>query len=251
MGTSASPRRPNTHDKNSHCQVVDICSFVCSLFTLQTLTKCYYNPGHLLGKCVCMLCWLQLLATLWMSDVHNSLSSRALLSSCGLVPVVSFMELMHFIVGLPFFLLPSIFPTFIVFSKKPCLLLMQPKWNSISVVSFASSYISGLICSSFRWSRGFVELPCSTVFQMDPFFFNQPSSLLNFCICTVIENASVWMIFALVCNDTSLLLMIFLILSLLPFWVSPFCWFLGCSVLLNQWLNQSKQGNPCYSCQPL
>ena len=172
----------------------------------------------MLGKCVCRLVplsQLQPLAALWTSGVRSSLSSAAPLSLCGLMPVVSVTELISFIFGLPFFLLPSAFPSLIVFSKKPCLLLTHPKWNSISVVFFASSYISGLICSRthlvmFQVVQGVRRallqhhISEESILFLSAFFTVQ---LLHLYIG--IENTRVWMILALVWNNTSLLSMIF------------------------------------------
>ena len=65
--------------------------------------------------------------SLWTSDVHNVLSSTALLSFCKLMTVASLMESIHLIFALPLFLLPSTFPSITVFSKESCLLMMCPK----------------------------------------------------------------------------------------------------------------------------
>ena len=55
------------------------------------------------------------------------LSSTALLSSCRLIPMASFIEPIHYTFGLPLFLLPSTFPSIIAFSKDSYLLIMCPK----------------------------------------------------------------------------------------------------------------------------
>ena len=58
----------------------------------------------------CVLCSLELAPApgdpMNMSDVHNALSSTALLSSCQLMPVASFRVSVYLIVDLPLFLLP-------------------------------------------------------------------------------------------------------------------------------------------------
>lgn len=59
-----------------------------------------------------------------MSDVHNNLSSIPLFGSYGLMPTASFMESFHLIIGLPFYLLLSIYLSITVFSKEPGLLMM-------------------------------------------------------------------------------------------------------------------------------
>ena len=58
---------------------------------------------------------LQPLEILWMSGVHNVLSSTALLSSCRLMLMTPFRESIHLMFDLPLFLLPSIFLNIIVF----------------------------------------------------------------------------------------------------------------------------------------
>ena len=82
-----------------------------------------------------------------MSDVHNDLSSPALLCSYRLMPMASLMESIHFIFGLPVCQLPSNFPTIIVFSKEYCPLMMCLKQDGSSFVIFASRDVSGLVCS--------------------------------------------------------------------------------------------------------
>lgn len=70
----------------------------------------------LLFQCVCYMLWSQLwlLVTLGMSDVHEVLSTAALLSSWSLMPMPSFrVNPSH--VGLPFFLLLSIFHHYCLF----------------------------------------------------------------------------------------------------------------------------------------
>lgn len=81
---------------------------------------------HSLGVCYTLLSHLRLLAALRMNDAHNVLSSAALLSSCKLMPMASFMKPVHLIFGLPLFPLPSVFPGIVVvFSKDPCLLMVS------------------------------------------------------------------------------------------------------------------------------
>lgn len=65
-----------------------------------------------------MLSQLQLLATLRMNDVHNVLSSVALIHSYRFMLLASFIESIHVIFGLPSFLLSSIIPSIIVYSQR-------------------------------------------------------------------------------------------------------------------------------------
>ena len=82
-----------------------------------------FSPEGASFECVwtlCMLCaqsQLWLLVALWMRDAHNVLSSIALLSSCRLMPMVSF-ESIHFILVFLYFLLPSIIPSTDFFSQR-------------------------------------------------------------------------------------------------------------------------------------
>lgn len=104
---------------------------------------------HLFGSCVyyVLLSQFPLLASLWMSDTHNILPLAALLSSCTFIPMAFFMVSVYFIFGFPLFLLPSIFPSIIVFSKTPSLLMMCLHKDNFSFVIFVSSNVLGLIYS--------------------------------------------------------------------------------------------------------
>ena len=57
-----------------------------------------------------------------------------------LQPVASFRETVHLISGLPLFLLPSTFPSIIVFSRESCLLLMHPKQGNL-IFSFVRLFL--------------------------------------------------------------------------------------------------------------
>ena len=76
--------------------------------------------------CVVMFLWL-MVSSLWMSDLQNVLSSTALLSSYSLKPVVSFRRSVSLIFGLPLFLLPSTFPSIIIFSRESSVFMIYPK----------------------------------------------------------------------------------------------------------------------------
>ena len=89
------------------------------------------------------------------------------------------------------FLLPSLFPRIIVFSKESCILMMCPKEDSFSFVIFAFSDDSCLICSNAYslYLFGSPEsLPSSPPTLNEQclfiYFFYQPSSLSSFCIHT-------------------------------------------------------------------
>ena len=81
-----------------------------------------------------------------MSDVHNVVLQRALLSSCK-QPMASFTKLVYLIFGLVLFLLSSISPSIIVFSKRTLPSHDVPKVVQLSFVNFSPISVSGLICS--------------------------------------------------------------------------------------------------------
>lgn len=84
--------------------------------------------------------------TLRMRDVHNVLSSTALLSSCRLVSMASSMESTHLIPSL-LFLLPSISPQHYCLFQRTFPSHDVPKVGQLRFVTFASSDASDPICS--------------------------------------------------------------------------------------------------------
>ena len=182
--------------------------------------------------------------TLWMSDVHNVLSSRALLSPCRLMPMASCMELAHLTLGRPPSMSPSIFPSIVVFSKEPCLLVMclnQDSFNSVvlSPVMFQAVFPLGLTCLSFWAVQGIWRALLQHRISSESFFLCQLSSLSN--IHKVTGNVRVCMMLASVSNGTSLLLMTFSDALTTAKSYLAFFWFLGRSLHLNWWLNHGKQ----------
>ena len=81
-----------------------------------------------------------------MRDAHNVLSSIALLSSCRLMPMVSF-ESIHFILVFLYFLLPSIKSSTDFFSQRTLFSNDEPQIGQFQFCHFfASMDVSGLIC---------------------------------------------------------------------------------------------------------
>lgn len=130
-----------------------------------------------LALCCVLLNWFHLLVFLQRSVDHHAL------------PTASLRESVWLVIGLPPFLPPSDFPSIIVFAKAPCLLMMCPKWGSFIFVVFASSDISGLICSGTHFfiflvvpgiRRALLQhhTPNGSIFPC------LPSSLFGFHICT-------------------------------------------------------------------
>ena len=92
--------------------------------------------------CYMLLSWLSLLVTLCMGDVYNVLSSVVPLSCHRLMSMASCM--VSYLVIFSCCLL--FFPSIIDISKEPYLLIMCPKWDSLSFVIFASCHVLGLTC---------------------------------------------------------------------------------------------------------
>ena len=92
-----------------------------------------------------------------------------------------FMESIYPIVGFPLFLLPSTFPSLIfVFFQEPCFLLKCLS-STACFVTFASSNVSGLICSRthlfiFPVAQGFLGAPLQYYISKESFF---PISLVH------------------------------------------------------------------------
>ena len=117
----------------------------------------------------------------------------------------------------------------IVSSKELSLLRMWPMLESFSILSFLppamfqAYFAVGPTCSSFWQSRVSIELSSNTLFQINRVFFWSAFFTVQLPHpYIVIGNTRVWMILALISNDTSLLLMIFLFIPLLFFQVSAF-----------------------------
>lgn len=86
------------------------------------------------------------LATLWMSNVHNILSLAVLLSSCGLIPVASFMNqpisYLIFFAPVAFIFFRMLLP----FSKNPAFSSCNQSRTAL-ILSFCPNNFAGLICS--------------------------------------------------------------------------------------------------------
>lgn len=83
-----------------------------------------FNHGN---SSVCVLCTIESAPT--PGDPMNEWCPQcpvlsSLLRSCRRVPLTSFMESVPLILGLPLFLLSSVFPSIIISSKEPCFLIM-------------------------------------------------------------------------------------------------------------------------------
>ena len=100
-------------------------------------------------------CWVG--SKSWQPYEWMMCTMSALLSSCRLMPFLLLWSQPSLIFGLPFFLLPSVFPSIIVFPKEPCLLMCaQP--GTASVLLFLPPVVSGPTYPSLWQSWVFVEL---------------------------------------------------------------------------------------------
>ena len=123
--------------------------------------------------------------------------------------------------------LPSVFPSIVVFCKDSCLLMMCLKQDSNSSVIFTSSDVSGLIsCKTLVHLavqgiyRSLLQRHSSNKLLFQPSFTVQLSYLY-----IVIGNTRVWMVLPWFLMTHLCSLWCFLILPLLPLWVSAFSWF--------------------------
>lgn len=146
-----------------------------------------------------MYCWVDS-ATICMPTVSCPQQPRsAPIDSC--LWLLLWSQSISYLVFL--FLLPSIFPTMIVFSKEPCLFMMCPKQDSFSVFTFISSDVSGLVCSRAHLfvflvvqGRALLQDHFSNEFVFFPLSAFSSVHLLHLYI--VIGTIRVWVILALV-----------------------------------------------------
>ena len=122
----------------------------------------------------------------------------------------SFMESVYLTFALPLFLLPSTFPSIIIFAKEFCLLTMCPREDSLSFTIFNSSDSPAFIYSrthlfiplavrGFRRALLQHHISNECVFFLSDFFTIQPSHPY-----VVTGNMRVWRVLAFVSNDPSL-----------------------------------------------
>ena len=120
--------------------------------------------------------------TPWTAARHSSLfitNSRSLLKSNELV-----MQSNHLILCRPLLLLPSIFPSFRVFSNESVLHIRWPQYWIFRFNISPSNEYSGLISFRINWldsllSKGLSRVFSNTTVQKHQFFGAQPSSQSN------------------------------------------------------------------------
>ena len=124
---------------------------------------------------------VQLLVTTWTAACQASLSFTISLHLLKLMSIESVMPSKRLILCYPLLLLPSIFPSVMVFSSESALHIRWSKYWSFSLSIRPSSEYSGLI--SFRmegWislqSKGLSKVSSNTTVQKHQFFSTQLSS---------------------------------------------------------------------------
>ena len=127
---------------------------------------------------------VQLFATPWTAPRQASLSITNSWSLLRLMSIESVMPSNHLILCHPLLLLPSIFPSFRVFSNESALCIKWPKyWNFSFNISPSNEY-SGLISFRMVWfdllqSKGLSRVFSNTTVQKHQFFGARPCSQSN------------------------------------------------------------------------
>ena len=122
--------------------------------------------------------------TPWTPAHWASLSFTISWSLLRLMPLEFMMPSNHLILCYPLLLLPSIFPSIMVFSNVSLLCIMWSKYWSLSFIISRSSECSGLISLGltgliFLQSKGFSSIFSSTTVQKYQFFGAQPFVWFN------------------------------------------------------------------------
>ena len=147
------------------------------------ISMCQLCSSHQFSS-VQSLSHVQLFVTSWTAARQASLSITNSQSLLKLMSIVSVMPSNHLILCRPLLLLPSIFPSIRVFSKKSVLHIRWPKHWSFSFSISPSNEYSGQI--SFRMDelvflhcKGLSRVFSNTTVQKHQFFGAQPSSQSN------------------------------------------------------------------------
>ena len=136
--------------------------------------------GALFDGSVQLLSHVQLFATPWTAAHQASLSITNSRSSLKLMSIELVIPSNHLILCRPLLLLPSIFPSIRVFSKKSVLCIRWPKYWSFSFSISPSNEYSGLISFRMDWfvlleSKGLSRVFSNTIVQKHQFFSAQLS----------------------------------------------------------------------------
>ena len=120
----------------------------------------------------------------WTAAHQASLSITNCQSLLKLMSIELVMSSNHLILCHPLLLLPSIFPSFRVFSNESALCITWPKYWSFSFIISPSSEYSGFVSLGLTGlislqSKGLSRVFSNTTVQKQQFFSAQPSSQSN------------------------------------------------------------------------
>ena len=127
-----------------------------------------------------LLSCVQLFVTPWTAAHQSSLSITKSQRLLKLMSIQSVIPSNHLILSHPLLLLPSIFPSIMVFSNESALLTRWPKYWSFSFSISPSNDYSGLISFRIDWlislqSKGLSRVFSNTTVQKHQFFCAQLS----------------------------------------------------------------------------
>ena len=131
-----------------------------------------------------LLSCVQLFVTPWTAAHQSSLSITKSQRLLKLMSIQSVIPSNHLILSHPLLLLPSIFPSIMVFSNESALLTRWPKYWSFSFSISPSNDYSGLISFRIDWlislqSKGLSRVFSNTTVQKHQFFGTELSSQSN------------------------------------------------------------------------
>ena len=132
---------------------------------------------------------VQLSTAPWTAALQAHLSSTISWSLLKFMTIELLMLSKHLILCCPFLLLPSVFPSIMVFSNELALHIMWPKYWRFDFTNRLPMTIQdwfplGLTGLSSLQSKGLSRVFSSTVIQKQQFFSTQPSLWYNSHICT-------------------------------------------------------------------
>ena len=142
---------------------------------------------------------VRLFATPWIAACQASLSITNSRSLLKLMSIELVMPSNHLLLCHPLLLLPSIFPSIMVFSNKSVLHIRWPKYWSFSFSISPSSEYSGLTSIRMDWLdllavQGTQRVFSNTTIQKHQFFRTQPSLWTNTHIHTwLLEKLQFWL----------------------------------------------------------
>ena len=137
------------------------------------------NPVHQFSS-VQSLSRVRLFVTPWTAALQASLSFTNSLTLLKLMSIEAVMPSNHLVLCCPFLLLPSIFPSFRVFSNESALGIRWPKYWSFSLSISHSNEYSGLISFRIGWLDLLAAQGTLQEYSPTPQFKSINSSVLSF-----------------------------------------------------------------------